>query len=157
MNTDGNSLKPDNQSALSADMEAQIERARKRVRRWVLLVAVLGTAACAALLAYGRHHMTHRDHYEFRSVVKPGMTEDEVVARFGRPYRIYWSPAQLAPIFAGRGVYERFDRDVSPEGDLPEEFAKVLHYRPTLSHGEFVFIGPDGLVLMVVTGRVRRE
>ena len=145
--------RPDAPAAVTADMEAQIARARKRMRRWIMLVAILGMAACTVVLAYGKHRTIYRDHYEFRSIVQPGMTEDDVVARFGPPYRIYWTPTQVAPIFAGRGVYDRFDRDVSPDGDLPAEFAKVLHYRPTLTHGEFVFIGADGVVLMVVTGR----
>lgn len=153
MTTDKHSLNSDDPAATTAAMEAQLARARKRMRRWVILVAALGTAACAVVLAYGRHRTIYRDHYEFRSVVQPGMTEDEVVGRFGQPYRVYWTPTQVAPIFAGRGVYDKFDGDVSADGDLPVEFAKVLHYRPTLTHGEFVFIGEDGTVLMVVTGR----
>jgi len=32
------------------------------------------------------------------------------------------------------------------------DFSKVLHYRTTLEHGEFVFIGGDGRVTAVVTG-----
>jgi len=135
------------------DYEKYIARRRRQMHFWVALVTLAGILAFCLLVVYGKHRQIYQEHYEFRRHVKPGTHEQQIQARFGAPYRTYHTHASIESIFAGRGVYTSFDRDVAKRERLPQDFEKVLHYRPTSEHGEFVFIGDDGRVLMAVTGR----
>ena len=137
---------------LAAEEKRRIEQLRRRMQLWVAIIALVGVAACAAILAYGKYRNIHREHYDFRQQVRQGMSEHEVAARFGDPYRTYWTKRAIEPVLAGRGVYS-FSEETPGTGIIPDEFKKVMHYRPTLSHGEFVFVGEDGKVLLVLTGR----
>jgi len=128
------------------------DRRRYRMLALVTLVALLGLSAFAALMVHAVKRSVNQEHYEFRAFVRPGMAEEEVVAEFGEPYRRFFTRSSVEPILSGRGQYTRFDRDVSPDQPGMSDFSKVLHYRTTLEHGEFVFIGGDGRVTAVVTG-----
>ncbi len=137
--------------------DRRLAELRRRRNLWVALATLLGLTAVAVTLAYGKYRSLYREHYQFRSQVTPGMSERDVVACVGSPYRTYWTPAAVAPIFAGRGIYRTFDRAVGDPGVVPRHFRKVMHYRPTPVHGEFVFIDDMGRVMMVVTGRTGKE
>ncbi|NSW54617.1 MAG: hypothetical protein HPY44_01270 [Armatimonadetes bacterium] len=128
------------------------DRRRRRMLVLVTVVALTGLCAFAALMVYAVRRNVNREHYEFRAFVRPGVGEDEVIAEFGEPYRRFFTRSSIEPILSGRGQYTRFDRDVSPDQPGMSDFCKVLHYRTTLEHGEFVFIGTDGKVTAVVTG-----
>lgn len=123
-------------------------RKRRRMLRWVSLVCCLGLCACLAVLLWGRQRQIYADHYDFRRAVVPGISAEQVMARFGEPYRVFYSQRSVGPILAGRGRYQRFDTE-----KMPGEFSQVLHYRTTIEHGEFVFVDAGGVVLAVVTGR----
>ncbi len=150
-------LEPHELSQMSSFDEQALERKKRRMYLWVALVALIGIGAFGALVVYAKQRTIYAPHYEFRSAVKAGVTEKEVIAGFGRPYRSYWTPEAIGRVFAGRGIYGRFDRDVTSEGALPSDFKRVMLYRTTNEHAEFVFVGQDGKVMMVVTGRVTRE
>jgi hypothetical protein len=126
------------------------------MNRLVALVAAIGICAFAAVVIMGKYHTIYRDHYEFRRVVVPGTASEQVVQGFGEPYRTYWTPTAVHQVLSGRGLYSRFDQDVSRAQTVPPDYAKVLHYRTTIEHGEFVFVGYDGRVLRVITGRSTR-
>ena len=128
-------------------------RRRRTMLTLVALVTLAGICAFSALMVYAVKRNVNQEHFQFRAFVRPGVTEDEVIQRFGRPYRTFYTRSSVEPIFAGRGQYRRFDRDVSPDQPGMSDFSKILHYRTTLEHGEFVFLDDSGLVTVVVTGR----
>lgn len=133
------------------DVRELLARKRRQRNRWIALVVMIGLSLFGLTVVLCTRYSLYREHYEFRRVVKPGMRQEEVVARFGEPYRTYWTRQAIEPVLAGRGVYSRFDKDPGVPGNVPTEFLKVLHYRPTPEHGEFVFIGADGRVVQVLT------
>jgi len=128
-------------------------RKRRQRNRWVALAVAIGLSLFGLMVVLCTRYSLYREHHEFRRVVRPGMSDEDVVARFGEPYRTYWTRQALEPVLAGRGAYTRFDRDPAEPGSVPARFLKVLHYRPTPEHGEFVFIGADGRVVQVLTDR----
>jgi hypothetical protein len=126
---------------------------RWRMNLLVALAALVGFGAFATVLVVAKTRALYGEHYAFRAGVRPGMTEAEVRQRFGEPYRVYWVPEVLKPVLEGRGRYQRFSPDVTRPGVVPPRYARALHYRTTLEHGEFVFLDEAGKVLAVVTGR----
>ena len=127
-------------------------RRRNRMNVLVAIATLAGVAALVVLFVYAKHRTVHAEHYEFRRVARPGADEQDIIEAFGRPYRVYWTRKSAMAALSGRGAYSRFDRDMSSPQAFPANFARVLHYRPTTLHGEYVFISEDGEVLLVVTG-----
>ena len=131
---------------------------RRRMMIQIMVVTLLGIATLITLIAVGKYRTVYKEHFEFRQYCKTSnLTEDMVLLKFGEPYRIYWSHESIAPVFDGKGLFHKFDGGVKDASSLPPAFMKVLHYRTTVEHGEFVFIASDKSVIRVVTGHRRPE
>lgn len=130
-----------------------LARAQRRRNLYLVVVVGLAVVAFGALVAFSKQYTLYREHYQFQRFVRPGVGQSEIEERFGLPYRTYWTKSALEPVLQGRGAYRHFDPDPGDVNRVPREFAKVLHYRTTAEHGEFVYIGPDGRVIQVLTAR----
>jgi hypothetical protein len=130
-----------------------LERAQRRRNLYLAVVVGLAVVAFGALVAFSKQYTLYREHYQFQRFVRPGVSQEQIEQRFGLPYRTYWTKSALEPVLQGRGAYRHFNPDPGDSDRVPREFAKVLHYRTTAEHGEFVYIGPDGRVIQVLTAR----